>query len=234
MKRASVILATLFLCSCFTASINVVRHPDYNFSPTNPDNIVAYDGFLPNRDFIIIARITITQDYLTNLKKSAKEIANAVASIGGNGIIFSGSQVQWMKYNQAVKNGSANITDYGFGYRANWRETTTSTQQDVAVSRDIYGYIIRWTDFAAKSYIDPAKYYIPGKRVRAKIRAVFGGKQEDKIIVEPDMKLLGKIPETLTLLPGMYIDISYHNDNNIRLFIAKDGFSYEASFRKAK
>jgi hypothetical protein len=234
MKKTLLISTTLLLCSCFSARIDVIRHPDYNFGPTNPNNLALYNGFLPTKAFIIIGQITITETYLTNLGKSAKEILNAVASIGGNALIISDSQIQWMKYNTAVKSGSASIRDYGYEYRANWQETTRYTQTDVPVARYIYGYIIRWQDYVAKDYIDPARYYSPGQKTRAKIKAVFRAEEEDKIILDPEMKLIGKIPESIVPVPGMQIEIYNDNDNYVHLYFLRNGISYEAPFRKIK
>lgn len=130
--------------SCM-ARMNVNYHPDYNFAPTSPTTIRVYKQFLPAKRFIIIGQIRMTQLLLTDMKKSRQRLLEISASMGGNGIIMSGSRISWHSYNTAVTRGVVQIQNYGYKtYRGTYASRTVYRQRNIPVRRDYYIYVIRW------------------------------------------------------------------------------------------
>jgi len=137
---------SLLLSSC-VANFSVNRHPDYNFSPTDPLDIKIYaGGLLPTNKFIIIGQIIMQGNAFTDSKRSIKTLLEMAAKMGGDGILVSGSRISWMTYNNAVTQGNVNI--YNFGYRtyADYLQQTTYYQTNVPTVTTYYTYVIRWLD----------------------------------------------------------------------------------------
>jgi len=129
--------------------INIVRHPDYNYPPTDPSRIKVYtQGMTPAYPFVIIGRITFTVDYaygfirITNLgPKSERKILQRAALVGADGIIFTDVDVNIYAFNQYVTTeGYATMSGDSLSYFQVTRPHATYYTQKV-----IYGYLIKAT-----------------------------------------------------------------------------------------
>ena len=134
----------ILLTSCLAARVDINRHPDYCYGPTNPGAITLYNGFLPKNEFIIIGQITFRQTRLISLSKTKQVVYDKAAQIGGDAVLVSHSEIQWMNYNRAVTSGSANVYNYGYNASGTWKQTTNTYQTSVPVARYYYLYVLRW------------------------------------------------------------------------------------------
>jgi hypothetical protein len=130
-----VLIINLF--ACLMARFEYDKHPDFNFPPTDAANVVIYDRFLPSNKFIIIGRIVTEQALFTDMKKSVQRMQEISESMGGDGIIISGSQIAWVQYNKAVTTGAANIYDFGYSMYVTGTMSTTYYQMDVPTKKNI-------------------------------------------------------------------------------------------------
>jgi len=88
----------LFACN----RVIVSKHPDYNFPPTNPSSILAYDRMAPTYPFIIIGRISLDTTWTDNPRKDKKKIERMAAQAGADGIIITGFDINISAFNQYV------------------------------------------------------------------------------------------------------------------------------------
>jgi hypothetical protein len=99
---------------------------------------------LPKNEFIIIGQITFRETRLTSIDKTMQIVYSKAAQIGGDAVLVSSSQIQWMNYSRAVTSGSANVYNYGYSMTGAWSQTTNTYQAPIPVARYYYLYVLRW------------------------------------------------------------------------------------------
>jgi len=113
----------------------VVKHPDYSFERTKPENLVVYDGFEPKRNYLIIGKVEIRQRPDADLEWIRKDVGDKVSEIGGNAILI--TEKNFEKHINRVTLGDFNPKSL-----INYFEVSTEIER---VSTIIYyGYVIRW------------------------------------------------------------------------------------------
>ncbi|HUU37998.1 MAG TPA: hypothetical protein VMW46_07340 [Candidatus Desulfaltia sp.] len=138
MKRLFILLAVLCLVSCTTVS-QVVRHPDFNYPPTNPAWVMIYDQFIPTYQFVIIGRMTIDATWTTSPREFAWTLQQKAALIGADAIILSPAQIDIYAFNRGTTTqGSATVWGNQVKYSETTRDNTLYIPQ---ITR--FGYIIK-------------------------------------------------------------------------------------------
>ena len=141
MKKTILIGLFLFV-SCTT--VKVIRHPDY-FYPANlnPASIRIYpQGLYPDNPFVIIGVIGIDATWTASEREATGKVQRKAASIGGNGVILTNTQIDVVAFNRSVTTrGTATFQ----GNRVNFHAVHTDNTFYVPVTT-IYGYVIRWTN----------------------------------------------------------------------------------------
>jgi len=137
MKRLLLFLAILSLISCTTVSL--VKHPDFNYAPTNPAYITIYDQFIPTYDFFIIGRMTIDATWTLSGREAGEKIQARAASIGGDGVILTSSRIDVYAFNRGTTTeGSATV----WGRQVNYSETTRDDTIYVP-KKTVFAYVIK-------------------------------------------------------------------------------------------
>jgi len=225
------------LFACLMARFEYDRHPDFNFPPTDPANVVIYDRFLPTKKFIIIGRIVMEQAPLTDMKKSVQRMQEISASMGGDAILISGSQIAWIQYNKAVTSGTANIYDYGYTMYISGTTTTTYYQTNVPIRKYYYGYVARWLDSSAR--VRPPSPFSE-KRDKGKTLMVNiiskRGQKEIEVDVKSKIIMLEPIKgyDSSAFHAGMSVEMIYFSDKDIRLYYLQDGIRKEVRYKKVE
>ena len=67
----------------------VIKHPDLNYTATDPDSLVIYEGFEPlNPEYFMIGKIGIIETNRPNPHEVWREIKRKASEIGGHAIII--------------------------------------------------------------------------------------------------------------------------------------------------
>lgn len=234
MKKILIIILAFNFYSCIPARISYNTHPDHNFSPTHPSSVIIYNGFLPVKEFTIIGRLTMTQMVLTNMKMSIAKLRKITASMGGNAVLISGTQIAWQQYRQAVTTGRADIRNYGYTSYATWQSRTKYRSRNVPVAIFHYCYAIRFLD-----YKEPTSRFLENRqhgRIQVKVKSVNWGTREVSVCFGGIRPILLRATLLDSVLPSLDTDtvMVYYNDGAIVLEFERDGISNKVLFREIK
>lgn len=140
MRRYILICFIISLFYCCT-TIDVIRHPDYIFAPTNPIEVRIYDkGLIPQQGFFIIGKMTIDATLSFGTKEKANKIKSKAAMIGGNGVIITDRNVNIYAFNRGTTTqGTAWGTRNWLQYQQTTRDNTLYIPQVI-----LYGYVIKF------------------------------------------------------------------------------------------
>jgi hypothetical protein len=73
----------------------LVKHPDLDFAPTNPDSIVIYEGFLPiHNKYFVIGKIGILEFGYKDSYRGTIELKEKAAQIGGHALILANADTK--------------------------------------------------------------------------------------------------------------------------------------------
>ena len=151
MKSKVLIYLFIFLSYCCTA-INMAKHPDYNYTQTNPTDVRIYDqGLIPQQEFFIIGKMTIDSTWSWGVKQTVKNIQSKAALIGGEGVIITDKNVNIYAFNRGTTTeGTARWTRNQLQYQQTTRDNTLYIPQVI-----LYAYIIKFeTQQVVMSYND--------------------------------------------------------------------------------
>ena len=137
MKINTLILVLVLLTAC--TQVSVYKHPDFNFPPTDPANIMVYlPDQNPSRTFVIIGNIAIDASWTVDTGAAERKVAKLAAQAGADGVLISNVQVDILAFNQ-------HVDIYGYttldGFYATVRPQALPYKQII-----ITGYLIKWKE----------------------------------------------------------------------------------------
>jgi len=136
-----ILIITILFVEC--TAIQVTRHPDYYYPPNpNPKSIRIYaQGLYPNNPFVIIGLMNIDATWTVSEEEATKKVCAHAASIGGEGVIITDTQIDIVAFNRSVTTrGTASFQ----GNQVNYYAVHTDNTIYVPIVK-MYAYVIRWT-----------------------------------------------------------------------------------------
>ena len=135
-------LSVLCMVAC-APGINIIRHPDYNYSPTDPMQMKVYlHGLTPTYPYVIIGKLILTANAFTSRSRSQDlKIFKRAAQMGADGIIMTDMDIDIYAFNQYVTTqGFATLSGNSLSYFQ-----VTRPYASYWVTYIFYGYLIKAT-----------------------------------------------------------------------------------------
>lgn len=140
-SKILICLIVIVLLSYSCIAIDMVKHPDYNYIPTNPASVIIYDqGLIPQREFFIIGKMTIDSTLSLGERQTAKNIRSKAALIGGDAVIITDKDVSIYAFNRGT---TTEGTAWGTGSWLQYRQTTHDNTLYIPQVL-LYGYVIKF------------------------------------------------------------------------------------------
>jgi len=140
MKILLFITTILFLTSCI--SVQVDKHPDYNYPATYATKIIVYRMLKPTRNFKIIGRIKMEATVSFSRKQENNSMKAKAASIGGDAVWITSEKIDIQSYNiGTTTQGTVTVS----GNTASYNQRSTSIVGGDEVLH-LYGYVIKFIE----------------------------------------------------------------------------------------
>jgi len=138
MRHNLLMLALLAMTAYACTGVSVYRHPDYNFPPTDPNQIRYYtQDQQPVYPYLIIGKIAIDATWTVSMAKAEQKVGKLAARAGADGIIITEVDVDIWAFNQYIT-----VQGYSSGdaYTA-----FITPHANYLVTKVLYGYLIKRT-----------------------------------------------------------------------------------------
>jgi len=136
-----IILGLLIMVHLACVATSVSRNPDYLYlAPTYPQDVTLYDGFWPNKPFIIIGVMVLDATWALTKGQVVKKATKEAAKIGGNAIVVTNTQVNVIALNRSMTaEGQARVQ----GNQVTWTQIVRDNTIYLPIVK-IYFYIVKW------------------------------------------------------------------------------------------
>lgn len=139
--KSGLLLFLIFVLMFSCTTVSLMRHPDYNFQPTNPDYIRVYTRDLwPTQPYIIIGTMKIDPNWTLSIKELERKTNAKAASIGGNAVIITDITVNILAFNSYARtDGQVNFNRNSLEFYAVRRQSSSYVPLTY-----LHGYVIRF------------------------------------------------------------------------------------------